>query len=104
MALKVLYTGVSQVYRHRPLDPALGQLERHTIAADFTNSCCQPLGVEVEKQAIEVAGLNRAGLTWQIDRLLASPIKPVLTLDAKTSVAKIWYFQSAITVIRGASN
>jgi hypothetical protein len=31
-----------------------------------------------------VAGLNRKGLTWQINRLLASPIKPILALDAKT--------------------
>jgi len=32
-----------------------------------------------------VAGLNRKGLTWQTNRLLASPIKPVLALDAKTN-------------------
>ena len=31
-----------------------------------------------------MAGLNRKGLTWQINRLLASPIKPILALDAKT--------------------
>jgi len=31
-----------------------------------------------------VAGLNGKGLTWQINRPLASPIKPILALDAKT--------------------
>lgn len=41
-------------------------------------------GAEIEEQAIEVAGLNRKGLTWQINRPLASPIKPILALDAKT--------------------
>ena len=32
-----------------------------------------------------MAGLNRKGLTWQINRLLACPIKPILALDAKTN-------------------
>jgi hypothetical protein len=31
-----------------------------------------------------VADLTRKGLTWQINCLLASPIKPVLALNAKT--------------------
>ena len=39
---------------------------------------------EIEQQAIEVAGHNRKGLTWQINRLLACPIKSILALDAKT--------------------
>ncbi|MCP9905075.1 hypothetical protein KBY72_11295 [Cyanobium sp. BA5m-21] len=55
------------------------------VAADPTDGFGQTLGAEIEDQAIEVAGLNRKGLTWQINRLLASPIKPVLALDAKTS-------------------
>jgi hypothetical protein len=42
-------------------------------------------GAEIEEQAIEVAGLNIKGLTWQTNRLLASPIKSILALDAKTS-------------------
>ena len=57
---------------------------RHTVAADLPNGFGQALGAEIEQQAIEVAGLNRKGLTWQINRLLASPIKPVLALDAET--------------------
>ena len=40
---------------------------------------------EIEQQAIEVAGHNRKGLTWQINRLLACPIKSILALDAKTN-------------------
>jgi hypothetical protein len=31
-----------------------------------------------------VADLTRKGLTWQINRLLACPIKSILALDAKT--------------------
>jgi len=30
-------------------------------------------GGEIEEQANEVAGLNKKGLTWQINRLLTSP-------------------------------
>ena len=54
------------------------------MAADLPNGFGQALGAEIEQQAIEVAGLNRKGLTWQINRLLASPIKPILALDAET--------------------
>jgi hypothetical protein len=45
---------------------------------------CLTRGAEIEDQAIEVADLTRKGLTWQKNRLLASPIKPILALDAKT--------------------
>jgi hypothetical protein len=64
MALKVPYTGVSQVYRHRPLNPALCKLERYTVAGDLIDGFGQTLGAEIEEQAVEVAGLNRKGLTW----------------------------------------
>lgn len=46
---------------------------------------CLTRGAEIEEQAIEVACLNRKGLTWQVNRMVASPIKLILALDAKTS-------------------
>lgn len=47
-----------------------------------------------------MAGLNRKGLTWQINRLLASPIKPVPDLVVKTNEfhRELYFLGEGITV------
>ncbi len=103
-ALLLDHPRVTQVDRHRPLHPTLGQLQRNAAPALVANGLHQALRIDVEQQAIEVVGFHLKRLARQVERLITSPIEPVLSLDAVAGATDIGNLEHAFAVVVGAGD